>query len=44
MAELAAADKVYEWFMTRPMDIFKTGRIIDELEKRMMLKKLILKD
>jgi hypothetical protein len=37
MTEPTAADKVYEWFMTRPMDMFKSGRIIDELERKIML-------
>jgi hypothetical protein len=37
MTELAGADKVYEWFRTRPMDAFKSGRIVDELERKIII-------
>lgn len=37
MTELAGADKVFEWFRTRPTGVFKSGKIIDELEKKIIL-------
>ena len=34
---MGGADKVYEWLTTLPKGVVKSGRIIDELEKRIIL-------